>query len=130
VGGALPGLGGNHPMAIKKKTKGQPIGAQFVPLLYSLFEDDIFASLPGTSYKVLSFMMYVYKKQKGNGGVVSFGCREAETRCRIDHTTAWRALQRLQKDGFITEIHKGHMVPIVGRQHVATTWRLNVKPFH
>jgi len=35
-------------------------------------------------------------------------------------------LKILQERGFITEVHKGHLVPELGRDNVSTLWRLNV----
>jgi hypothetical protein len=119
-------MGGNPP--VKKKTKGEPICEPFFPKTRPLFADKRYRSLESFDRDVLDLLMYLYNSNI-NGGHVSLGVRAAAAWWGVSNATAWRALQRLQKAGFITEVHKGHMVPLTSRQHVATTWRLNIPAY-
>jgi len=112
---------------MNKKTSGRPIGEPFFPVVHSLFESDKYRALPPLAVLILHLLMYRHDARKNNG-TISLGCREAADWYQVSPATAWRAFQRLQGDGFITEIHKGHLVPVASR-NIATTWRLNVRPF-
>jgi hypothetical protein len=112
---------------VKKKSNGQPIGEPFFPVVHSLFESDKYRALPALAVLILHLLMYRHGASK-NSGEISLGCREAADWYQVSPATAWRAFQRLQADGFVTEIHKGHLVPIAGR-NISSTWRLNIRPF-
>jgi hypothetical protein len=112
---------------MKKKPNGQSIGEPFFPVVHSLFESDEYRALPPLAVLILHLLMYRHKARKNNAEI-SLGCREAADWYQVSPATAWRAFQSLQAAGVITEIHKGHLVPIAGR-NISTTWRLNVRPF-
>jgi hypothetical protein len=111
------------------KPKGQPIGERFIPVVHSLFVSERYRALPPLARDILQLLMYHHDRGK-NDGKVSLGCRAAANWYGVSHVTASRALKRLERDGFITAVHRGHLVPQMGRENVATAWRLNVRPFH
>jgi hypothetical protein len=113
---------------VKNKPNSQPIGEPFFAVVHSLFESDKYRALPPLAVVILHLLMYRHDRREDNGEI-SLGCREAADWYDVNHVTAWRAFQRLQKDGFITEVNKGHLVPIAGRHNISTTWRLNIRPF-
>jgi hypothetical protein len=92
-------------------------------LTHEIFDSDRYCALEPIDRDVL--WLLIRKHNGRNNGSISLGLREVVARYRCSMTTASRAFQRLQKAGFITEVHKGHLVPVAGRTNVATTWRLN-----
>jgi len=115
---------------MKKPNGHDPIGEPFFPVIRSLFNTDKYRALwtmPAALF-VLQMLMQRHDHRKNNG-LVSLSCREVAAWYQTSTMTAWRAFQRLQKDGFITEVHKGHLVPQVGRPNVSTLWRINFHPY-
>lgn len=113
------------------KLNGQPIGEGFTPIVDSIFKSEQYRRLPHFAERVLDLLIFHYREQNGtvSGKCVLLGCRAIATWYHVDHTTAWRALKCLQEAKFITEVHKGHIVPDPTRPNVSTTWRLNFPPF-
>jgi hypothetical protein len=74
----------------------------------------------------IAVLLLLIRKHNGhNNGANSLGLREVVNRCHCSQATAWRVLKTLQQAHLVSMSYKGHLVPEVGRPHVATRWRLN-----
>ena len=100
-------------------TKHEP----FIMLPYAVYDSPAFATLKPIDIAVL--LLLIRKHNGYNNGAISLGLREAANRCHCSLTTAWRAIDSLQKAALISMSYKGHLVPEVGRPDVASRWRLN-----
>jgi hypothetical protein len=92
-------------------------------LPHAVYDSPTFAALRAIDIAVLLLLIRKYNGQ--NNGSITLGLREVVNRCHCSQTTAWRALNNLQKANLIGISYKGHLVPEVGRPDVATRWRLN-----
>ena len=94
----------------------------FVMLTHAIFDSDRYRALTPIERDILWLLI---RRQNGrNNGGISLGAREAAAWYGCGKSTANRALQRLEEAQFISPIHKGHLVPVAGRENVATTWKL------
>jgi hypothetical protein len=88
---------------------------------YSMCRTPAFRSLSGTALKVLIELRCRF--DGSNNGKISFAYQEAAELLHLSYGTVSRALDNLQKKGFIAVTRKGQWY---GRQ--ATLWRLTEKP--
>src|SRR5215831_19283876 len=95
----------------------------FVMMLHATFDSEEYRALTPLDRDVL--WLLIRRFNGTNNGEISLGAREAATWYGVGRSTANRALQRIEKAGFITAVHKGHLVPPAERPNVATKWRLN-----
>jgi hypothetical protein len=95
----------------------------FIMLPNAVYDSPAFAALAPIHIAML--LLLIRKHNGHNNGAIGLGVREAARRCHCSQATACRALERLQKDGFISATYKGHLVPESGRPDAATRWRLN-----
>ena len=98
----------------------------FIMLPHSVYDSPAFAMLSPIDIAVL--LLLIRKHNGSNNGNIPLGVREVAAKCRCGKTTAIRALQALKKSGLIALIQKGHLVPAIGRDNIASRWRLNFVP--
>jgi hypothetical protein len=92
-------------------------------LAQSVFDSAPYRALTPVERDIL--WLLIRRHNGRNNGAISLGVRDAASWYGCGKSTACRALQHLQQAQFITAVHKGHLVPVVGRPNIATTWRLN-----
>ena len=97
--------------------------APFVMITREIFDSDKYRALTPVERDLLWLLIRRYNGR--NNGGISLGAREAAAWYSCGKSTANRALQGLEKARFISPVHKGHLVPVAGRENVATMWRLN-----
>jgi hypothetical protein len=108
---------------VKKKTKGQPIGERFSPLVWSVIDSAEFADLSSVATRILLKLLRLHDGH--NNGNIALGSREAARWAHCGQRTACRALSELVAARLITVVHKGHFVPQGVGKNIATRWRLN-----
>jgi hypothetical protein len=97
-------------------------------ILQSTFDSDEYR-LVLTPFERDVLWLLIRRHNGKNNGDISLGAREAAEWYGYGKTTANDALRHLEETGFISAVHKGHLVPIAGRRNIATTGRLNfLKP--
>jgi hypothetical protein len=97
--------------------------APFVMITREIFDSDKYRALTPVERDILWLLIRRYNGR--NNGGISLGAREAAAWYGCGKSTANRALQGLEKARFISPVHKGHLVPVAGRENIATMWRLN-----
>jgi hypothetical protein len=95
----------------------------FIMLPHAIYDSPEFAALKPIDIAVL--LVLIRKHNGHNNGAIPLGVREAARRCHCSQMTSCRALARLQKEGLILAVYKGHLVHEIGRPDAATKWRLN-----
>jgi hypothetical protein len=109
-----------------KKSKSN--SGPFAMMLQSTFDSDKYR-LVLTPFERDILWLLIRRHNGKNNGDISLGAREAAEWYGYRKTAANDALRHLEEIGFISAVHKGHLVPIAGRQNIATTWSLNfLKP--
>jgi hypothetical protein len=101
-------------------------GERFIMLPHAVYDGPAFAML--APIDIAALLLLIRKHNGHNNGDISLGVREVAARCRCGTTTAHRALGNLRSAGLIGLVHKGHLVPDIGRGNVASRWRLNFVP--
>jgi hypothetical protein len=96
---------------------------QFINLPYAVYNSPAFAALAPIDIAVL--LLVLSKRNGHNNGAIALGVRETAARCRCGQMTACRALAHLQKQGLISVVYKGHLVPEPGRPNAVSLWRIN-----
>jgi hypothetical protein len=96
---------------------------RFIMLPHAIYDSPAFEVLRPVDIAVL--LLLIRKHNGYNNGDITLGVREAAARCRCGKSAAHRALNNLQTTGMITIVHKGHLVPEIGRANVASRWQLN-----
>lgn len=108
---------------MKKKTKGQPIGEPFAPLLDRLTYSDTYNALPPLARCILVFMI-AEAPRPYNGERIVVSARFAAEHCGCHCTTAWRAMKAINSSGLATIADLGRGSPN-GDMNRATRWRLD-----
>ena len=96
---------------------------RFINLPYAVYNSPSFAAL--APIDIAALLLLLSKRNGHNNGALALGVREVGSRCHCSQATACRALARLQKQGLITVVYKGHLVPEIGRPNAVTLWRIN-----
>jgi hypothetical protein len=109
--------------AVKKMTKGRPIGERFAPLVWSIIDSAEFSDLSNVATRILVKLLRLHDGY--NNGNIALGSREAARWAHCSQRTACRALSELVSARFITVVSKGHFVPQGVGKNIATRWRLN-----
>jgi hypothetical protein len=109
--------------AMKKKTKGQPIGEPFAPLLDRLMYGDAFRALSTRPRCILTFMI-AEAPRPYEGQTIVMSARYAGDHSGCHWTTAWKAMQKIDNSGLATIVDLGRLGPD-GEGNRATRWRLD-----
>jgi hypothetical protein len=108
---------------MKKKTKSQPIGEPFAPLLDRVIYGEAYKALPTLARSILIFMI-AEAPRPYNGERIVVSARFAAKHCGCHWTTAWRAMQAIDNSGLATIADLGRGGPN-GDMNRATRWRLD-----
>jgi hypothetical protein len=106
-----------------KKSKGQPIGEPFAPLLDRLIYGAAYQALPPLARSILVFMV-AEAPRPYNGEEIVMGARAAAAHCQCHFTTTWRAMRVIHDSGLATIADLGRRVQNVDINR-ATRWRLD-----
>lgn len=103
----------------KKKVGCLP---QFVPMLHQTMDGEAWLALTPTAKALYPFIKRRAGHQGKFNGAVICSVREAATYLGVHKDTAARALQDLQRKGFIVAVDVGRLG--INGEGKATTWRL------
>ena len=108
---------------MKKKTKSQPIGEPFAPVLDRLlYDNQAYLQLPPVA-KLLLIYMIAEAPRPYNGEEIRMGARDAEKLLGVHFTTAAKAMRAVDASGLATITDKGRGVKN-GYVLRASRWKL------
>jgi hypothetical protein len=106
------------------KKKGHPIDEPFSAIRRSVMYSERYRQL-GSFDRDLMWYMESLRNPKRDDGNVWMGSRKAAEFWYVGKSTAHRSLQRLEREGWITCVRRGHYVPGEKGDSVSSLWKLN-----